>query len=243
LKQFLERNANMISWISGIGIPGALIFVGWLALGSVERSKLDSEYVRIALNVLSAKPTGKPDSEGMPAPTEDEMALRKWAVRLLNGKSPEKFSTEEQSALLRIPVDLSSAVGGSFEAVRKTGIDQGSSLVSFNHTVVAEAEGSSTPSFSPLNLVRPTSLEFGPENISVRVLSIPPSDFASVRTFHGTPVRPGDVLSIAVFESLGFYDRTHGVGGKGEIKFQVSDPRGSTLESTVTLVLKPRSSR
>lgn len=59
MKNFLKRNSEMIGWISGIGIPAALIITGYLAVGSVESSKLDSEYVKIALSILSANPSKK----------------------------------------------------------------------------------------------------------------------------------------------------------------------------------------
>jgi hypothetical protein len=97
----LTRNAALIGWLAGIGIPLAIVFAGWLITTSVETSKLDSEYVKIALGVLAAKEKG-PDGKVV-EPTSDEKVLKHWAVRLLNKKSPEKFTKEEQEALLQSP--------------------------------------------------------------------------------------------------------------------------------------------
>jgi YD repeat-containing protein len=98
--KFLERHTTLISWLSGLGIPMALVFASWLITNGMESAKLESEYVRIALGILSKEHLQSDKGEEPKAPTEDEMALRRWAVRLLNRKSPEKFSAEEQQAIL-----------------------------------------------------------------------------------------------------------------------------------------------
>eukprot|EP01031_Cornospumella_fuschlensis_P010374 gene10374-12717_t len=107
---FLRRHTALFSWLAGIGIPAAVILTGWLVTTSLERSKTQTEYVRIALGILSktppqsaaaADPANKPEANRF---AEEEMALRKWAVRLLNQSSPEKFNEEEQQALLRVEV-------------------------------------------------------------------------------------------------------------------------------------------
>lgn len=95
---FLERHSALIAWLGGLGIPLAIVIVGWLITTSSESSKLDTEYVRIALQILNS---GDREAERKNLPlTSDEQALRQWAVRLLNQKSPEKFTEAEQRALL-----------------------------------------------------------------------------------------------------------------------------------------------
>jgi hypothetical protein len=90
----------LIGWLSGLGIPMAVIFASWLITQSMETAKLESEYVRMALAILSKERVVDDKTHEMKSPSEDEMALRRWAVRLLNRKSPEKFSKEEQQAIL-----------------------------------------------------------------------------------------------------------------------------------------------
>jgi hypothetical protein len=95
----LNKNAPLIAWLAGIGIPISIMLAGWLITSTIESSKLDSEYVKIALGILSAK---EKQADGKPVElTAEEKVLRQWAVRLLNKKSPESFTKEEQEALLQ----------------------------------------------------------------------------------------------------------------------------------------------
>jgi hypothetical protein len=57
--------------------------------------------VKIALGILSAKE--KQADSKPPEFSPEEKVLRQWAVRLLNKKSPEAFTKEEQEALLQKP--------------------------------------------------------------------------------------------------------------------------------------------
>lgn len=87
-------------WVLALAIPVAILLVGHLITRSIEASKLDSEYVKVALGVINvAAPT--PDSK-QPDLSEEQLALRQWAIRLLRSKSPEKFSDAEQTALLKL---------------------------------------------------------------------------------------------------------------------------------------------
>lgn len=100
MNTFFKRHSSLIAWLGGLGIPVALIVAGWLISTKTEGSKLESEYVRIALNILTAQDRV---SDGKRPPlTNEEIALRQWAVRLLNRQSPEKFTEEEQKALLTV---------------------------------------------------------------------------------------------------------------------------------------------
>lgn len=94
MREFINKYDKLIQWLAGFGIPVAVILSSWLITTSIERTKIDSEYVRIALSILAVEK--KPDEDFK----SDQIALRKWAIRLLNNKSPEKFTDEEQKALL-----------------------------------------------------------------------------------------------------------------------------------------------
>lgn len=97
MNSFLERNSSIIAWLAGLGLPMAVIIAGWIITNGAENSKRESEYVQIALNILARS---KGTTEKYAPFNEDEVALRQWAVRLLNRNAPEKFTEEEQKALL-----------------------------------------------------------------------------------------------------------------------------------------------
>ena len=100
MRTFIQRNETIISWLSGLGIPLAIVLAGWIVTSGTEGSKIESEYVKMALGILSAE---KKDSSGKVLElTDDEKALRQWAVRLLNRQAPEKFTEDEQKALLTV---------------------------------------------------------------------------------------------------------------------------------------------
>ncbi|MEQ1767096.1 MAG: hypothetical protein ABL859_06665 [Methylotenera sp.] len=99
MKDHIDRNAAIIGWLSGIGIPLSILLAGWLVSSTVESSKIDYEYVKIAISIL-ASDNSQSDSKNI---QDDEVAMRKWAIRLLNEKSPEKLTKAEQEALMRSP--------------------------------------------------------------------------------------------------------------------------------------------
>jgi len=101
MRDFLNKYEKLIGWFAGIGLPVSIILSSWLITTSLERSKTDSEYVKIALNILSA-----PNDHDSFLP-EDKKALREWAVRLLDEKSPVKFTLIEQKAFLENNIDVS----------------------------------------------------------------------------------------------------------------------------------------
>jgi len=104
MRTFLENLSPYVGWLGGLGVPLAILISGWLITSSIESSKLESEYVKMALTILS---TQRKDADGkVLTPTPDELALRQWAVRLLNKQSPEKFLSAEQAALLKAPTPL-----------------------------------------------------------------------------------------------------------------------------------------
>lgn len=103
MRTFIRRYDYLIQWLAGLGIPVALVLSSWLITTSIERTKVDSEYVRIALSILTAEQNPDTKTKGNDDATSQskyQLALRKWAIRLLNKKSPESFTDEEQEALL-----------------------------------------------------------------------------------------------------------------------------------------------
>lgn len=98
------EDSPAFKWLTGIGIPVGLTLgialAGWLITTSIERAKIDSDYVRIALSILTPEKHAGKDQDS-DKPQDSEMALRGWAVRLLNARSPEAFTPAEQEALLK----------------------------------------------------------------------------------------------------------------------------------------------
>ena len=89
-----------IAWLATVGLlPASITVSSWLVTSSIERSKLDAEYVKIAIAILAT-----PDKDG----NTSQVALRSWAVRLLNAKSPEKFTYPEQVALGDLGIEIQS---------------------------------------------------------------------------------------------------------------------------------------
>ena len=113
MKAFLERHTTLIQWLSGLGIPVAIIFAGWLISNRIESAKLDSEYVRMALALL--KKEGPKDDGADAELSAEQIALRMWAVRLLNRKSPEKFTEAEQRAILDTDEPFGDYIGPTYD--------------------------------------------------------------------------------------------------------------------------------
>lgn len=119
-------------WVSTLAIPLAILIAGQSITSSIEASKLDSEYVKIALGVISADVAKLGDSGGefkLAPASEEQLAMRRWAIRLLNRKAPEKLTDTEQTALLRLrkpppPVDLGNAFEKLAEVNRNSRIDK-----------------------------------------------------------------------------------------------------------------------
>ena len=113
MNTFLKRHTSLIQWLSGLGIPVAIIFAGWLISNRIEGAKLDSEYVRMALSLLN-KEIPKVDGKDTELSAE-QIALRMWAVRLLNRKSPEKFTDAEQRAILDTDEPFGDYIGPTYD--------------------------------------------------------------------------------------------------------------------------------
>ena len=125
MKTFLQDHSHYVGWLAGLGLPLAVLLAGWLVTTSIESSKLESEYVKMALTILSSQ---RKDADGkVQDPTKDELALRRWAVRLLNKQSPEKFTAEEQAALIAAPTPLISPE--AMEALQRAAVRAGIELL------------------------------------------------------------------------------------------------------------------
>jgi hypothetical protein len=92
-------NSNALKWATIAGIPLAIAFCGWLVTGSIERSKLDTEYIRIAIGILGSEINSEKTTEKVANRTaeqvNDEKLLRAWAGRVLIEKSPVAFTEKE----------------------------------------------------------------------------------------------------------------------------------------------------
>ena len=100
MNQGLSKHEKLIAWISGLGVPIALMISSSIVSTSIETTKVDSEYVKIAINILS--------NGNQKEITPEDKAVRSWAIRVLDSKSPVKFSEEEKKAFIDNKVTLPS---------------------------------------------------------------------------------------------------------------------------------------
>lgn len=100
----MAENQTQKSWMEWLSLafkaatPIVIAVIGWQVTASIERSKTQAEYVRIALEILQSDSQKHSAHQEM---TEDQHALRGWAVRVLSHYSPVDMSEEEQSSLMR----------------------------------------------------------------------------------------------------------------------------------------------
>lgn len=77
--------------------PIALIISSWLISTQIENTKVDAKYVTLAINILNkdvARHTSKQAQENIP----EKNAIRSWAIRVLDAKSPVKLNALEKEA-------------------------------------------------------------------------------------------------------------------------------------------------
>jgi hypothetical protein len=105
LKNILGKNGNIIQWLSGLGLPIALIISSWLVSTSIENTKIDSEYVKLAISILNneANKSGTPQTQLV---TPEKEAMRLWAIRVLDAKSPVKLTEQEKHAFVKEGIDF-----------------------------------------------------------------------------------------------------------------------------------------
>jgi hypothetical protein len=105
LKNILGKNENIIQWLSGLGLPIALIISSWLVSTSIENTKVDSEYVKLAISILNndANISGSPQTQPV---TPEKEAMRLWAIRILDAKSPVKLTEQEKHAFVKEGIDF-----------------------------------------------------------------------------------------------------------------------------------------
>ncbi len=105
LKNFIGKNENIIQWLSGLGLPIALIISSWLVSTSIENTKVDSEYVKLAISILNndANKSGTPQTQRA---TPEKEAMRLWAIRVLDAKSPVKLTEQEKHAFVKEGIDF-----------------------------------------------------------------------------------------------------------------------------------------
>lgn len=87
-----SNDGTLFKWVSSIALPLAIAFSGFVISASVEDSKVGSDYVRLAVDILSAEPSKSIEQE------TKQKALKGWAVRVLNKHSPVEMTLEEMEA-------------------------------------------------------------------------------------------------------------------------------------------------
>lgn len=80
---------RLYSWVSNIALPIALTISSVIISSSIERSKVSSEYVKMAVAILASKPSESYEK------SESQKALKSWAVRVLDANSPVKMTPKE----------------------------------------------------------------------------------------------------------------------------------------------------
>lgn len=104
MKKFLKENERIIQWLSGLGFPIALVLSSWLVSSSIENTKVDSDYVKLAISILNSD-AGITDSGQKEAVTSEKEAMRGWAIRVLDEKSPVKLTEKEKQAFVKEGID------------------------------------------------------------------------------------------------------------------------------------------
>lgn len=82
----------MYDWASNIALPIALTVSSVIISSSIERSKVSSEYVKMAVAILASKPMESIEKQ------KSQEALKSWAVRVLDANSPVKMTSYEKSS-------------------------------------------------------------------------------------------------------------------------------------------------
>lgn len=104
MEKFLKENERIIQWLSGLGFPIALVLSSWLVSSSIENTKVDSDYVKLAISILNSD-AGITDSGQKEAVTSEKEAMRGWAIRVLDEKSPVKLTEKEKQAFVKEGID------------------------------------------------------------------------------------------------------------------------------------------
>lgn len=91
-------NERMFPWMSAIALPLTVAVVGHFVTRSIESARLDSEYVKLAVSVLTVP--AQPEKSGVDQQRED---LKRWAVDILNARSPVHLTASSAAGLQRLP--------------------------------------------------------------------------------------------------------------------------------------------
>lgn len=83
---------RVINVLSSIALPAAIAFSGYYVSSSIEKSKVKSEYVKIAVGIL-AKDIAQPQDGS-------QEVIREWAVKVLDKNSPVALSDKEKRVLV-----------------------------------------------------------------------------------------------------------------------------------------------
>jgi hypothetical protein len=97
----LSKAKDLATIVSVLAVPLILAVGGWWIQDRIAEQGTRSQYVQIAVGILSTKP---PESV-----TDEQTALRRWAISIVDLYAPVKLSQEGRDALIRERLDLSEA--------------------------------------------------------------------------------------------------------------------------------------
>jgi len=89
-----KHENSLYKWVTGLALPVVIALSTILITWSMERTKVSSEYVHLAISILSAEPPENTES------FEQQYALKQWAVRVLDKNSPVRMTEEEKASML-----------------------------------------------------------------------------------------------------------------------------------------------
>lgn len=97
----LSKAKDLATIISLLAVPLILAVGGWFIQNRIAEQGTRSQYVQIAVGILSTSPREKGSDE--------QTALRRWAISVVDLYAPVKLTQEGRDALIRERLDLSEA--------------------------------------------------------------------------------------------------------------------------------------
>lgn len=93
-----DNGGALFRWVSSVALPIALTVSSVVISMSVERSKVSSSYVTLAVGILGTPPSDSESEEQI----RRQDALKDWAGRIVLEHSPIEMTIEERYALLNL---------------------------------------------------------------------------------------------------------------------------------------------
>ena len=95
----LSRAKDVATIFSMLALPIVLAVGGWWIQNRIAQQETQNQYVQIAVGILSAPPPEKA--------TDEQTALRSWAISIVDLYAPVKLTQEGRDALIREQLGLS----------------------------------------------------------------------------------------------------------------------------------------